>query len=88
MHTGYEGFVIMWEMIQNIFTVFVVLLLPPSASSASGLILPSCDKVQVLVLSLPIPVLRQKPRQKFDEDFTMDKYLVIHPDFLRYLKNR
>uniref|UniRef100_A0A8C3QPP0 alpha-N-acetylgalactosaminide alpha-2,6-sialyltransferase n=1 Tax=Cyanoderma ruficeps TaxID=181631 RepID=A0A8C3QPP0_9PASS len=30
----------------------------------------------------------QKPRQKFDEDFTMDKYLVVHPDFLRYLKNR
>ncbi|XP_036250724.1 alpha-N-acetylgalactosaminide alpha-2,6-sialyltransferase 1 [Molothrus ater] len=30
----------------------------------------------------------QKPRQKFDEDFTMDKYLVTHPDFLRYMKNR
>ncbi|NXO31386.1 SIA7A sialyltransferase, partial [Cisticola juncidis] len=30
----------------------------------------------------------QKPRQKFDEDFTMDRYLVVHPDFLRYLKNR
>ncbi|NXY38212.1 SIA7A sialyltransferase, partial [Pomatorhinus ruficollis] len=30
----------------------------------------------------------QKPRQKFDNDFTMDKYLVVHPDFLRYLKNR
>ncbi|NXP62074.1 SIA7A sialyltransferase, partial [Chloropsis cyanopogon] len=30
----------------------------------------------------------QKPRQKFDEDFTMDKYLVVHPDFLRYMKNR
>ncbi|XP_041342532.1 alpha-N-acetylgalactosaminide alpha-2,6-sialyltransferase 1 [Pyrgilauda ruficollis] len=30
----------------------------------------------------------QKPRQKFDEDFTMDKYLVAHPDFLRYMKNR
>ncbi|NWZ65156.1 SIA7A sialyltransferase, partial [Acrocephalus arundinaceus] len=30
----------------------------------------------------------QKPRQKFDKDFTMDKYLVVHPDFLRYLKNR
>ncbi|NXD25458.1 SIA7A sialyltransferase, partial [Spelaeornis formosus] len=30
----------------------------------------------------------QKPRQKFDKDFTMDKYLVIHPDFLRYMKNR
>ncbi|XP_014744677.1 PREDICTED: alpha-N-acetylgalactosaminide alpha-2,6-sialyltransferase 1 [Sturnus vulgaris] len=32
--------------------------------------------------------LGQKPRQKFDEDFTMDKYLVVHPDFLRYMKNR
>ncbi|NXP41641.1 SIA7A sialyltransferase, partial [Leiothrix lutea] len=30
----------------------------------------------------------QRPRQKFDKDFTMDKYLVVHPDFLRYLKNR
>ncbi|NXS08368.1 SIA7A sialyltransferase, partial [Neodrepanis coruscans] len=31
---------------------------------------------------------RQKPRDKFDKDFTMDKYLVVHPDFLRYMKNR
>ncbi|NXM25501.1 SIA7A sialyltransferase, partial [Oxyruncus cristatus] len=31
---------------------------------------------------------RQKPRQKFDKDFTMDRYLVVHPDFLRYMKNR
>ncbi|NWU37869.1 SIA7A sialyltransferase, partial [Hylia prasina] len=31
---------------------------------------------------------REKPRQKFSEDFTMDKYLVVHPDFLRYMKNR
>ncbi|XP_039937974.1 alpha-N-acetylgalactosaminide alpha-2,6-sialyltransferase 1 [Hirundo rustica] len=30
----------------------------------------------------------QKPREKFNNDFTMDKYLVAHPDFLRYLKNR
>ncbi|NXC06813.1 SIA7A sialyltransferase, partial [Orthonyx spaldingii] len=30
----------------------------------------------------------QRPRQKFDKDFTMDKYLVVHPDFLRYMKNR
>ncbi|NXO93569.1 SIA7A sialyltransferase, partial [Certhia brachydactyla] len=30
----------------------------------------------------------QKPRQKFNKDFTMDKYLVVHPDFLRYIKNR
>ncbi|NWS24247.1 SIA7A sialyltransferase, partial [Polioptila caerulea] len=30
----------------------------------------------------------QKPREKFDKDFTMDKYLVVHPDFLRYMKNR
>ncbi|NXI62309.1 SIA7A sialyltransferase, partial [Anseranas semipalmata] len=30
----------------------------------------------------------QRPRDRFDEDFTMDKYLVIHPDFLRYMKNR
>ncbi|XP_048820817.1 alpha-N-acetylgalactosaminide alpha-2,6-sialyltransferase 1 isoform X1 [Lagopus muta] len=30
----------------------------------------------------------QRPRERFDEDFTMDKYLVTHPDFLRYLKNR
>ncbi|KAM6376892.1 LOW QUALITY PROTEIN: alpha-N-acetylgalactosaminide alpha-2,6-sialyltransferase 1 [Pluvialis apricaria] len=31
---------------------------------------------------------RQRPRERFDEDFTMDKYLVVHPDFLRYMKNR
>ncbi|NXV96587.1 SIA7A sialyltransferase, partial [Calonectris borealis] len=31
---------------------------------------------------------RQRPRERFDQDFTMDKYLVVHPDFLRYLKNR
>ncbi|NXF73271.1 SIA7A sialyltransferase, partial [Sclerurus mexicanus] len=30
----------------------------------------------------------QKPRQKFEKDFTMDRYLVVHPDFLRYMKNR
>ncbi|XP_009880706.1 PREDICTED: alpha-N-acetylgalactosaminide alpha-2,6-sialyltransferase 1 [Charadrius vociferus] len=30
----------------------------------------------------------QRPRERFDEDFTMDKYLVVHPDFLRYMKNR
>lgn len=41
VHTGYGGFVITWEMLQNIFTVFVVLL----PSSASGLILSSCDEL-------------------------------------------
>ncbi|NXK47498.1 SIA7A sialyltransferase, partial [Chauna torquata] len=30
----------------------------------------------------------QRPRDRFSEDFTMGKYLVIHPDFLRYMKNR
>ncbi|KAM8796983.1 alpha-N-acetylgalactosaminide alpha-2,6-sialyltransferase 1 [Eudromia elegans] len=30
----------------------------------------------------------QRPRERFDEDFSLDKYLVIHPDFLRYMKNR
>ncbi|NXM72358.1 SIA7A sialyltransferase, partial [Serilophus lunatus] len=30
----------------------------------------------------------QRPRDKFDKDFTMDRYLVVHPDFLRYMKNR
>ncbi|NWY03153.1 SIA7A sialyltransferase, partial [Nothoprocta ornata] len=30
----------------------------------------------------------QRPRERFDEDFKLDKYLVIHPDFLRYMKNR
>lgn len=63
--------------------MFVGLLLLPSAS---GPMLPSCD--EELVLSLPTPVLRQRPRERFDEDFTMNKYLVIHPDFLRYMKNR
>lgn len=59
-----------------------------SSPSASWLMLSGCDEKQELVLSLPIPVLRQKPRERFDEDFTMDKYLVVHPDFLRYMKNR
>ncbi|NWQ96916.1 SIA7A sialyltransferase, partial [Burhinus bistriatus] len=30
----------------------------------------------------------QRPRERFGEDFVMDKYLVVHPDFLRYMKNR
>ncbi|KFO86414.1 Alpha-N-acetylgalactosaminide alpha-2,6-sialyltransferase 1, partial [Buceros rhinoceros silvestris] len=30
----------------------------------------------------------QRPRERFAEDFMMDKYLVVHPDFLRYMKNR
>ncbi|XP_015275893.1 PREDICTED: alpha-N-acetylgalactosaminide alpha-2,6-sialyltransferase 1 [Gekko japonicus] len=30
---------------------------------------------------------RQKPRDGFDH-FSLDKYFVIHPDFLRYTKNR
>uniref|UniRef100_A0A8C3JU53 alpha-N-acetylgalactosaminide alpha-2,6-sialyltransferase n=1 Tax=Calidris pygmaea TaxID=425635 RepID=A0A8C3JU53_9CHAR len=30
----------------------------------------------------------RRPRERFDEDFTMDRYLVVHPDFLRYMKNR
>lgn len=85
MHIGYGRFVVMWAMLQNNLTMFVVLLLSPSVS---GLILSSCDEIYEFVLSLPIPVLRQRPRERFDEDFTMDKYLVVHPDFLRYMKNR
>ncbi|KAM6297491.1 alpha-N-acetylgalactosaminide alpha-2,6-sialyltransferase 1 [Aegotheles albertisi] len=30
----------------------------------------------------------QRPRERFSKDFTMDRYLVVHPDFLRYMKNR
>ncbi|XP_037266625.1 alpha-N-acetylgalactosaminide alpha-2,6-sialyltransferase 1 isoform X6 [Falco rusticolus] len=33
-------------------------------------------------------IFRQRPRERFSEDFTMDRYLVVHPDFLRYMKNR
>uniref|UniRef100_A0A8D2LP96 alpha-N-acetylgalactosaminide alpha-2,6-sialyltransferase n=1 Tax=Varanus komodoensis TaxID=61221 RepID=A0A8D2LP96_VARKO len=29
-----------------------------------------------------------RPRENFDKDFNLDKYHVIHPDFLRYTKNR
>ncbi|XP_054831260.1 alpha-N-acetylgalactosaminide alpha-2,6-sialyltransferase 1 [Eublepharis macularius] len=29
----------------------------------------------------------KKPREKFD-NFSLDKYFVVHPDFLRYIKNR
>ncbi|XP_066472125.1 alpha-N-acetylgalactosaminide alpha-2,6-sialyltransferase 1 [Tiliqua scincoides] len=32
--------------------------------------------------------LRSKPRDKFDNNFNLDQYYVIHPDFLRYMKNR
>lgn len=72
-------------MLQNNLRVFVILL---SSPSASGLMLFSCDEIQKLVLNLHIPVRRQRPRDRFDEDFTLDKYLVVHPDFLRYMKNR
>ncbi|KFU88822.1 Alpha-N-acetylgalactosaminide alpha-2,6-sialyltransferase 1, partial [Chaetura pelagica] len=30
----------------------------------------------------------KRPRERFNQDFTMDRYLVVHPDFLRYMKNR
>ncbi|NXX86614.1 SIA7A sialyltransferase, partial [Urocolius indicus] len=30
----------------------------------------------------------RRPRDRFDKDFMMEKYLVVHPDFLRYMKNR
>ncbi|XP_061233329.1 alpha-N-acetylgalactosaminide alpha-2,6-sialyltransferase 1 [Neopsephotus bourkii] len=30
----------------------------------------------------------QRPWERFEEGFTMDRYLVVHPDFLRYMKNR
>nr|XP_056716046.1 alpha-N-acetylgalactosaminide alpha-2,6-sialyltransferase 1 [Euleptes europaea] len=30
----------------------------------------------------------KKPREKFDNNFSLDTYFVIHPDFLRYTKNR
>ncbi|XP_074870603.1 alpha-N-acetylgalactosaminide alpha-2,6-sialyltransferase 1 isoform X4 [Carettochelys insculpta] len=29
-----------------------------------------------------------RPRDKFSKDFSLDNYLVVHPDFLRYMKNR
>ncbi|XP_019349727.2 alpha-N-acetylgalactosaminide alpha-2,6-sialyltransferase 1 isoform X1 [Alligator mississippiensis] len=29
-----------------------------------------------------------RPREKFSDDFNLGQYLVIHPDFLRYTKNR
>ncbi|NXG55915.1 SIA7A sialyltransferase, partial [Hemiprocne comata] len=29
-----------------------------------------------------------RPRERFSKDFMMDRYLVVHPDFLRYMKNR
>uniref|UniRef100_A0A8C3IWI3 alpha-N-acetylgalactosaminide alpha-2,6-sialyltransferase n=1 Tax=Chrysemys picta bellii TaxID=8478 RepID=A0A8C3IWI3_CHRPI len=29
-----------------------------------------------------------RPRDRFSKDFSLDNYLVIHPDFLRYMKNR
>ncbi|XP_019398364.1 PREDICTED: alpha-N-acetylgalactosaminide alpha-2,6-sialyltransferase 1 [Crocodylus porosus] len=30
----------------------------------------------------------RRPRDKFSDDFNLGQYLVIHPDFLRYMKNR
>ncbi|XP_067403715.1 alpha-N-acetylgalactosaminide alpha-2,6-sialyltransferase 1 isoform X2 [Emydura macquarii macquarii] len=29
-----------------------------------------------------------RPRDRFSKDFKLDNYLVVHPDFLRYVKNR
>ncbi|KAJ7316066.1 hypothetical protein JRQ81_002228 [Phrynocephalus forsythii] len=29
-----------------------------------------------------------RPRDNFDQHFSLDKYFVIHPDFIRYMKNR
>lgn len=72
-------------MLQNNLTVFVILL---SSPNASGLMLFSHDEILKLVLNLHIPVSRQRPRDRFDEDFTLDKYFIVHPDFLRYMKNR
>ncbi|XP_053144849.1 alpha-N-acetylgalactosaminide alpha-2,6-sialyltransferase 1 isoform X3 [Hemicordylus capensis] len=33
-------------------------------------------------------VFRPRPRDPFKNTFSLDNYFVIHPDFLRYLKNR
>ncbi|XP_061469364.1 alpha-N-acetylgalactosaminide alpha-2,6-sialyltransferase 1 [Rhineura floridana] len=35
-----------------------------------------------------LDVYGPNPRDKFDNNFILDKYFVIHPDFLRYMKNR
>ncbi|XP_058845944.1 alpha-N-acetylgalactosaminide alpha-2,6-sialyltransferase 1-like isoform X3 [Acipenser ruthenus] len=34
------------------------------------------------------PYLKMRPRSYFGTDFTPEKYLVAHPDFNRYIKNR
>ncbi|XP_002722973.1 alpha-N-acetylgalactosaminide alpha-2,6-sialyltransferase 1 isoform X1 [Oryctolagus cuniculus] len=31
---------------------------------------------------------RRRPQEAFKEALTLDKYLLLHPDFLRYMKNR
>uniref|UniRef100_A0A8C3SL29 alpha-N-acetylgalactosaminide alpha-2,6-sialyltransferase n=1 Tax=Chelydra serpentina TaxID=8475 RepID=A0A8C3SL29_CHESE len=38
--------------------------------------------------SISVPFPRPRPRDRFSKDFSLDNYLVIHPDFLRYMKNR
>nr|XP_012634359.1 alpha-N-acetylgalactosaminide alpha-2,6-sialyltransferase 1 isoform X2 [Microcebus murinus] len=32
--------------------------------------------------------LRQRPQKAFQEALQLDRYLLLHPDFLRYMKNR
>lgn len=31
---------------------------------------------------------RRRPQEAFQEDFQLDRYLLLHPDLLRYMKNR
>nr|XP_012634362.1 alpha-N-acetylgalactosaminide alpha-2,6-sialyltransferase 1 isoform X5 [Microcebus murinus] len=33
-------------------------------------------------------VFRQRPQKAFQEALQLDRYLLLHPDFLRYMKNR
>uniref|UniRef100_A0A8D0GQF0 alpha-N-acetylgalactosaminide alpha-2,6-sialyltransferase n=1 Tax=Sphenodon punctatus TaxID=8508 RepID=A0A8D0GQF0_SPHPU len=35
-----------------------------------------------------LDIYGRKPRERFEEAFDLDRYHVIHPDFLRYMKNR
>lgn len=37
---------------------------------------------------MAVPARRHRPQQALGDDLRLDRYLLLHPDFLRYVKNR
>lgn len=49
--------------------------------------------LQALLLDQPLREqklhwFRRRPREAFPDSFSLDRYLILHPDLLRYMKNR